>query len=261
MGAAARGPVGVGALAGGARLRADPAARHGGQPRRQRGAAHAAGLPAAHRRLRGAARPAGPGRHQRPGRAPALRHRLHPPAGGAGARAGGRRRRRVAEGTGLARVLLPGAGQFPAGRPRRELPPRIRPHRVGAGRAGGCALRRLVRRPHRLPAGGRGDAAARRHRLHAQPPAHGRRELPVQGPGRRLAPRRAMVRAQAGRLRARLQQRQLAVDRFLRLRRPALVPRLQSGHAKREVRSRGREFIARWLPQLAALPLALRHAP
>ena len=54
------------------------------------------------------------------------------------------------------------------------------------------------------------DAAMRQldtHRLHAQPPAHDRRVVPREGPARRLALGRALLRRHAPRLRPRLQQR------------------------------------------------------
>ena len=63
---------------------------------------------------------------QLPRRAPALRHRVDPRTGAPGAPARQQRRHHLAEGTGLARVLLPGPGQLSAGRPGRELPARIR---------------------------------------------------------------------------------------------------------------------------------------
>ena len=97
-------------------------------------------------------------------------------------------------------------------------------------------------------------------RLHAQPPAHGDGQLPVQGPGDRLAPRRGLLRAAAERLRPRRQQRRLAVGGLDRLRRAAVLPHLQPGQPEREVRPEGK-FIRRYLPQLAALPDKLIHAP
>ena len=63
---------------------------------------------------------------QLPRRAPALQHRVDPRTGAPGAPARQQRRYHLAEGTGLARVLLPGPGQLSAGRPGRELPARIR---------------------------------------------------------------------------------------------------------------------------------------
>ena len=52
--------------------------------------------------------------------------------------------------------------------------------------AGRRALRRVVRRPHRLPDRRRRDAPAARRGLDAQPRAHDHRQLPRQGPPRRL---------------------------------------------------------------------------
>jgi deoxyribodipyrimidine photo-lyase len=71
-----------------------------------------------------------------------------------------------------------------------------------------------------------------------KPPAHGERQLPGEGPGHRLAPRRTLFRRPPDRLRPRREQRRLAVGRLDRLRRAAVVPHLPSGDAEPEVRSR-----------------------
>jgi hypothetical protein len=87
------------------------------------------------------------------------------------------------------------------------------------------------------------DAAMRQlnaFRLHAQPAADDRRQLPRQGPAGRLALGRALLRANAARLRPRLQQRRLAVGSVHRLRRTALLQDLQSRDAIATLRSRGK---------------------
>ena len=53
---------------------------------------------------------------------------------------------------------------------------------MGERAGGGRTVRGLVRGPHRLSAGRRGHAPAQPDRLHAQPPAHGDRLFPDQGP-------------------------------------------------------------------------------
>ena len=147
------------------------------------------------------------------------------------------RRRGLAVRADLARLLPPGAAPPPA-RGRRRLQARVRPHPLGTRQARRRAVRRLVRRPHRLPAGGRGDAPDQPDRLHAQPAAHGGGELPDQGPGPRLAPRRGLLRAPPERLRPGGQQRRLAMGGVDRLRRAAVLPHLQPGEPEREVRRR-----------------------
>ena len=104
----------------------------------------------------------------------------------------------------------------------------------------GVRFDRVVRGAHRLPDRRRRDAAAERDRLHAQPPAHDRGELPRQGPARRLALGRAGVRRPADRLRPRVEQRRMAVGGVDRLRRAALLPHLQPGDAVAALRCRGR---------------------
>ena len=91
----------------------------------------------------------------------------------------------LARGARVARLLLPGAVAPPARRAARRLPARVRRASL-AERPG--ALRGLARGAHRLPAGGRRDAPDQHHRLHAQPPAHGDRVVPGEGPAGRLAP-------------------------------------------------------------------------
>ena len=61
--------------------------------------------------------------------------------------------------------------------------------------------------------------------------------VPGQGPARRLAPGRALLRRAAERLRPRRQQRRLAMGGIDRLRRPALLPDLQPRDAVGAVRS------------------------
>ena len=63
-------------------------------------------------------------------------------------------------------------------------------------------------------------------------------QLPGQGPAGRLAPGREVLRRHADRLRSRLEQRRLAVGGVDRLRRAAVLPHLQPGHAIRALRSR-----------------------
>ena len=99
-------------------------------------------------------------------------------------------------------------------------------------------VRRVVRGPHRLSDRRRGDAPAQRDRLHAQPPAHDRGVVPRQGPARRLALGRALLRRHAPRLRPRLEQRRLAMGGVDRLRRAAVLPHLQSGDAVGALRPR-----------------------
>ena len=182
-------------------------------------------------------------------------------AGGARARAARLARRRdLAVRTRLARLLPPDPAP-PSARRAVGLQARIRRAALGARPPRRGALRRLVRGPHRLSAGRCRDGADQPDRLHAQPPAHGDGELPRQGPGARLAPRRSLLRAAPERLRPRRQQRRLAVGRVDRLRRATLVSHLQSGHAERASSTRDGRFIRRYLPQLAALPDAALHAP
>ncbi len=57
-----------------------------------------------------------------------------------------------------------------------------------------AAIRGVVRGTHGLSARGCRDARAQRDGLDAQPPAHGDRELPREGPADRLAPRGALLR-------------------------------------------------------------------
>ena len=116
--------------------------------------------------------------------------------------------------------------------------PALRRAALGTWQGGRRALRRLGRRAHRLPAGGRGDVADRAERLHAQPAAHGRGQLPREGPRHRLAARRGLLRAPSQRLRPRVEQRRLAVGGLHRLRRAALVSHLQPGDAEPQVRPR-----------------------
>ena len=86
----------------------------------------------------------------------------------------------------------------------------------------------------------RRHAAAVDHGLDAQPRAHDRRLVLREGPAGPLAQGRGMVLGHAGR-RGRSQQRQwLAVDGRNRRGRRAVLPRLQSDAAGREVRSRRR---------------------
>ena len=119
---------------------------------------------------------------------------------------------------------------------------------LGAGRARRCAVRGLVRGPHRLPAGGRGDGADQPDRLHAQPAAHGHGQLPVQGPGHRLAPRRALLRAAAQRLRAGVQQRRLAVGQFLAAATRSRTFASSTRSARAERFDPEGKFIRRYLP-------------
>ncbi len=198
----------------------------------------------AHRPLRRGAQLSGGARPQLHGRAPALRHGVDPADGQPGApalAAGQCGRGDLAQRADLARLLLPDPDALSPrahGRRVEELPPRVRQDPVAPRQARRPAVRGLVRRPHRLPAGGRGHAADQPERLHAQPPAHGGRELFVQGPGAGLAARRGLLRAAPERLRAGVEQRRLAVGQLQRLRRAALFPHLQPGDAERALRPR-----------------------
>jgi deoxyribodipyrimidine photo-lyase len=82
----------------------------------------------------------------------------------------------------------------------------------------------------------------------------------LQGPGRGLAPWRAVLRRPAQRFRPCRQQRRLAVGGLDRLRRAAVLPHLQSGHAVEKFDPQG-QFIRKYLPMLAALPDRYIHAP
>ena len=76
-------------------------------------------------------------------------------------------------------------------------------------------------------------------------------ELSRQASAHPLAGGRALVLGHAGRRGSRQQQRRLAMGRGLRRRRRALFPRVQSGSAGREIRSRGR----------LCAPLCARNSP
>ncbi len=87
------------------------------------------------------------------------------------------------------------------------------------------------------------DAGMRQLRatgLDAQPGADDRRQLPGQGPPRRVAARRPPLHAVARRRRPRVQPARLAVGRRLRHRRGAVLPGVQPDDAGREVRPRRR---------------------
>ena len=149
------------------------------------------------------------------------------------AAAGRRRRRRLAVRAHLARVLRADPLASPAGgRPRVQA--RVRRARLSQRPA---APRGVVPRADRLPDRRRGDAPAEHHRVHAQPAADDRGVVPGQGPAGRLAPGRALLRRHADRLRPRLEQRRLAVGGVDRLRRAAVFPDLQPGHAVGALRS------------------------
>ena len=120
-----------------------------------------------------------------------LRHHFDPRARPHRAGRWVRGRGDLAVGADLARLLFPGAVAPPARRAR-GVPGALRGARVAQRRAAVC---RVVRGAHRLPAGRRRDAPAQRHRLHAQPPAHGGGLVPHQGPAGRLALGRALFRA------------------------------------------------------------------
>ena len=88
----------------------------------------------------------------------------------------------------------------------------------------------------RLSARRRGDAPDQPDRVHAQPAAHGGGVVPGQGPARRLAVGRAVLRRPPERLRPRREQRRLAMGRLDRVRCAAVLPDLQSGDAVGAVR-------------------------
>jgi hypothetical protein len=126
-------------------------------------------------------------------------------------------------------------------------------------------LRCVVRGPHRLPACGCWHAPVAAERLHAQPPAHGVRELPDQAPGDRLASRPGLVRLALERLRPCRQQRRLAVGGVDRLRCAAVLPDLQPGaQSRRSSTHRAASYAAMcrsWPPARHADPCALVGPP
>ena len=154
----------------------------------------------------------------------------------------------------LARLLSPDSVAPARGRRRSRVQAPLR--RAAVAELAG-PFRGLVRGAHRLSAGRCRDATTEPERLHAQPPAYGGRVLSHQGPAGRLAAGRALLRRHAHRLRPGRQQRRLAVGRLGRLRRPALVSYLQSGHAVGTVRSTG--CVHPPLP--ARVPEQFIHAP
>ena len=85
--------------------------------------------------------------------------------------------------------------------------------------------------------------------------------FPRQGPRHRLAPRRALLRAAAERLRPRRQQRRLAVGGLHRLRRAALLPHLQSGHAVASASMRKENSSAGTCPSSRASPARTSTRP
>ena len=140
----------------------------------------------------------------------------------------GTRRHDVHRRARLARVL----------RRRALAPSRVRVARPAGGARGDGVrrprrrVRRVARGPHRLPDRGRRDAPAARHRLDAQPGAHGHCQLPREGPARLVAARRPALPGPPARRRRRVEQPRLAVGGRHRYRRGAVLPRLQPGHAR-----------------------------
>ena len=134
-----------------------------------------------------------------------------------------RRRARLLAGVGVA-LVEPGDGRH-EGRPRQ---------------AGGRALRRLVRRPHGLPDRRRRHAPTGRRGVDAQPGAHDHRQLPRQGPPRRLDHGGAVLHGATRGRRPAVEQPRLAVGRRHRHRRRALPPHLQPDPAVGAVRHRRR---------------------
>ena len=135
---------------------------------------------------------------------------------------------------------------------RSEFQERYRGDRLEPRRA---ALRGVVRGPDGLSAGRRRHAPAAARGLDAQPRAAGRRLVPDQGPGHRLALGRALVHAAADRRRRGQQQRQLAVDRVGRRRPPAVLPaHLQPGAATWSASTRDGDYVRRYVPELRDVP-------
>ena len=79
----------------------------------------------------------------------------------------------------------------------------LRRDRLGIRAISRVTVRSLVRRRNGVPSGRCRDAPTQRYRLYAQPPAHGRGLVPVQGSGDRLAPRRSLLRRAPARFRPR----------------------------------------------------------
>ena len=122
----------------------------------------------------------------------------------------------------------------------------------------GRPARRLAAGPHRLPDRGRRDAPAAGHRLDAQPGPDDRRQLPGQGPARRVAARRPALHALAGRRRPRLQPARLAVDGGLRHRRGAVLPGLQPDHARASKFDPDGAYVRRWVAGARDRPVPTR---
>ena len=161
----------------------------------------------------------------------------HPRRGDRGAcrGRGGATRRTVGAPAVLARLVRPPARRAAGARASRAAA-RVRRHPMArrSGRARGLAGgtdRRADRR--------RGDAPARGHRLDAQPRADDHRELPREGPARRLAGRRAPLPPAPRRRRRAPERRQLAVGGRHRTGRGAVLPRVQPDPPEPEVRPRG----------------------
>ena len=155
-----------------------------------------------------------------------------------------RRRPQVAGRAALARLVQvrPAPPSRPRGAQRR---PALRAARVARD---GRGLRGVVPWRDGLRARRRRDAAARRDRLAAEPRAHGLRELPGQGPARRLAPRRALLPRAPDRRRPLLERRQLAVGGGHRSRRRAVLPRLQPATCRRSASIPDGAYVRRWAP-------------
>ena len=131
---------------------------------------------------------------------------------------------------------------------------------MGNGSRSRRPLCRLVRGPHRLPAGRCRHAPAQYQRLYAQPAAHGHGQLSGQGPGTELAPGEAYFAEK-------LNDFDLAANNggwqwaastgcdaqpWFRIFNPVTQSEKFDPDGK---------FIARYVPELAALPSRLRHAP
>jgi hypothetical protein len=106
----------------------------------------------------------------------------------------------------------------------------------GGARRKPRTISRLDERPHRLSDRRCRHAPALAGRLDPQSRADDRGELPGEASADRLARRRALVLGHAGRRRLRQQQRQLAVDRRLRLRFQPVRPDHGAAHPVGQVR-------------------------
>ena len=131
--------------------------------------------------------------------------------------------------------------------------------RTALGRAR-QALRRMVRGTHRISDRRCGNAPAHRHRLDAQPGENDHRDVPNQGPPRRLAARRAVLHAPPldGEIASNNGGWQWSAGTGADA---APYFRIQNPWLQTARHDPDGDYIRRWIPELADVPAPTLHVP